>query len=159
KGWEAAQQALAEANRSLAAQTARANALAADKKNLQAKLDALAPTAWNAAALETVKKALEDANRQLTQQKALSSKLASEKEALQAKLKTSNPDADTVVALRAENQLLKKQLAELRAAAAAPGKSPQPSQTLAQAEAQIATLKSDKEILGLEKLALENRLK
>ena len=151
--------ALEQAQQALAAQTGKANALAAEKKSLQAKLDALAPATWNAAALETLKKALEDANRQLAQQKAVSARLASEKGALQAQLKTSNPDSDAVVALRAENQLLKKQLADLRAAAAAPGKPLQPGQNLAQAEAQIATLKSDKEILRLEKIALENRVK
>jgi tetratricopeptide (TPR) repeat protein len=62
-------------------------------------------------------------------------------------------------ALRAENQLLKKQLSDLMAASSAQAKLPDPARKLALAQAEIATLQSDKDILRLEKLALENRLK
>src|SRR5207237_1331128 len=60
-------------------------------------------------------------------------------------------------ALRAENQLLKKQLAEAKTVV--PGKAVDQSVQLAQAQAQIAVLRSDKENLLLAKLALENRVK
>jgi len=153
------QQELAEANRKLATQTERANSLALDKKNLQAKLDSLAPTTWNATALEATKKALEDANRQLAQQKDLNSRLTSEKDALQARLKNAGGDVTALDALRAENQLLKKQLADLRAAPPAVGKTQEPNQKLAQVQAQLAALQSEKDILRLEKLALESRFR
>ena len=152
------QNELADANRKLAAQTERANALEADKKNLQAKLDAFAPTTWNSKALDATKKALEDANRQLAQQKDLNLKLTSEKDVLLAKLKNAGTDTAALDALRAENSLLKKQLSELRAAAPAVGKS-QDTQKLAQVQAQLAALQSEKDILRLEKMALENRFR
>ncbi len=65
--------------------------------------------------------------------------------------------ADT--ALRTENQLLKKQLADLKAAPQPASKPEEASRQLAQAQAQIAALQSDKEMLLLEKTALENRAK
>src|SRR5262249_46161451 len=58
--------------------------------------------------------------------------------------------------------VLKKQLADLKSAPASSvaGKTPgDANKKLALAEAQIATLQSDKELLRLEKTALENRLK
>jgi Tfp pilus assembly protein PilF len=157
RGVAQTQQALEEANRRLAEQTEKANTLALEKTALQNKLNTLAPSSWNAAALETTKRALEDANRQLGEQKQLATRLASEKEALEARLKSApNPAADAT-ALRAENQILKKQLADLRAAAPGSAKAAENAQKLAQA--QIAALQSDKEILRLEKMALENRVK
>jgi len=145
------QQALADANRKLGEQTEKAGAL-------QKQLDSMIPRAWNATALEATKKALEDANRQLAQQKELAMRLGSEKETLQSRLKNFNADSDTA-ALRAENQLLKKQLADLRATPVKPGKGQDAARQFAEAQAQIAALESDREILRLEKSALESRVK
>jgi tetratricopeptide (TPR) repeat protein len=111
------------------------------------------PAEWNASALEVARKGLEDANRQLAQQREISAKLTSEKDSLQSKLKGMNVDNETLAALKAENEVLKKQVTDLRAA------QPDATAKLTQAQAQIAALQSDKEVLRLEKVTLENRVK
>src|SRR5205814_1947807 len=82
---------------------------------------------WNAASIETTKKGLEDANRQLAEQKQLASRLTLEKEALQNRLRASSVDAQAASALRAENQVLKKQLADLKSSRPAAPKTPDSS--------------------------------
>jgi tetratricopeptide (TPR) repeat protein len=153
KAFEQTKQALTDANRNLAEQTDKANTLAQEKAALQNKVNTMAPNEWNAAALEATKKALEDANRQLVEQRQLSSKLASDKESLQSRLKGMNVDSETLAALKAENDVLKKQVADLRT-----GQSDATTK-LAQAQAEIASLRSDKEVLRLEKVTLENRVR
>jgi tetratricopeptide (TPR) repeat protein len=159
KALEDTRQALAEANRKLADQTKTANALALEKTALQNKLNNLAPSASNAAALDTARKALEDANRKLAEQSKLASQLALDKAALQGRLQALNTDAEAATALRAENQLLKKQLADLKAAPPPTAKADEANRQAAQAQAQIAALQSDKEMLRLQKIALENQVK
>jgi chromosome segregation ATPase len=105
-----AQSALAEANRKLAEETRRANTLAEEKKQLQAKLESLIPSGWNLANIEKTKQALEDANRQLAEQQEIARKLRAEKEALELRAGAPVADASAASALRAENELLKKQL-------------------------------------------------
>jgi Flp pilus assembly protein TadD len=153
KAFEQTKQALIDANRKLAEQTDKANTLAQEKAALQNKVNTMAPSEWNASALEATKKALEDANRQLAEQRQLSSKLASERESLQSRLKGMNVDNETLAALKAENEVLKKQVADLRTG------QPDTTAKLAQAQAEIASLRSDKEVLRLEKVTLENRVK
>ena len=104
-----AQQALTGANRKLAEQTERANTLELEKTALQSKLNSLAPSTWNAAALETTKHALEEANRQIAEQKQINSRLVAEKEALENRLKNvaSNPAADAE-ALRTRESVAEK---------------------------------------------------
>lgn len=109
--------------------------------------------------LEQVQQSLTEANRQLGEQTARVSKLTLEKEALEGRLKSSTSDSEAALALRSENQLLKKQLSELQAASSAQAKALDSGRQLAQAQAQIAVLQSDKEALRLAKLALENRIK
>ncbi len=87
------------------------------------------------AVLEQNKQALADANRKLTEQ------------------------TEAAIALRTENDLLKKQVADLRSKPAPADKSAELSRQLAQAQTQMAALQSDKEIARLEKIALENRIK
>lgn len=155
-----AQKDLVEANRRLTEQTEKANLLTVEKNALQAKLKTMEPNAWNAAALDATRKALEEANRQIMTQREAANKLAAEKAGLETKLKNMTAEVDAAGALRAENQVLKKQLADLRSSkGAAPGGAPADSKQIAEAQAQIAALRSDKEILQLEKLALEDRLK
>jgi Flp pilus assembly protein TadD len=153
KALEQTKQALNDANRKLAEQTDKANTLAQEKAALQNKVNSMAPNEWNATALEATKKALEDANRQLAEQRQVSSKLASEKESLQSRLKGMSVDNETLAALKAENEVLKRQVADLRT-----GQSDATTK-LAQAQAEIASLRSDKEVLRLEKVTLENRVK
>ena len=159
KALDKARQALAETDRKLAEQTKTANVQVLENKALQARLDQLDASPPNAAKLKVIKKALQESNRKLADQSKLASGLAQEKEALQARLKTLSVDAEATAALRAENQLLKKQLAALKAAPLPEDKAEQARLQLAQAQIQLAALQSDKEMLGLEKSALENRIK
>lgn len=156
---EAAKQALAEANRKLAEQTQAANALALEKTTLQTKLDSLAASSSNAADVEAAKQALEEANRKLAEQSRLATELAGEKEALQARVKTLNTDVEAAAALRAENQLLKQQVAALQSAPPPASKAEEANLQLSQAQAQVAALQSDKDVLQQEKIALEDRVK
>jgi tetratricopeptide (TPR) repeat protein len=152
-------QQLAEANRKLTEQMERANALALEKKTLQGKLDALTARADNAASLEQTRKGLDEANRKLAEQTTLAKQIASEKESLTARVRTLTMSADAAEALRAENEILKKQLAQSKATSGEVAKSGDAAAKLSQAEARIAALQSDAEILRLEKTALENRVK
>jgi tetratricopeptide (TPR) repeat protein len=157
KALKQTQAALVEANEKLAAESERAKALQSEKIILQNKLSGVKPDTRSAAALDSTRRALEEANRQLAQQKELATRLASEKADLQSRIKTSTVDSAATVALRVENQILKKELADWRAAPSArPGDN---SRQLSQAQAQIASLQSDREILRLEKIALETRVK
>lgn len=147
---------LAEANRKLAEQTEKAGTLAAQKETLQTKLDNLIPASWNEKNIERTKKDLEEANRRLAAQTELASRLSTEKSALAERVKSLSADAETAAALRAENEILKKQAAQLKAA---PEKPADTDRRWFEAQAQIAALQSDKEMLRLEKIALENRVK
>lgn len=150
------QAALTEASRKLKEQTERANALAAEKTVLQKRLDSLTPSADNAAELDRLKQARAEAERKLADQTNLATRLAAEKEALQNRVQALSESAAGTEALRAENELLKKQLA---AASTSGGRNADADRKLAQAEARVASLQSDAEILRLEKIALENRVR
>ena len=86
--------------------------------------------------LDEARRALADANRKIEEQNTARSS-----------------DAE---AMRAENELLKKQLAGTKALAQS---ATETNRRLTEAEARIATLSSDAEVLKLEKAALESRLK
>jgi len=96
--------------------------------------------------------ALAVANRKVAEQTEAVNALTLEKKALSA-------DAKAATALRAENRLLKKQLADLKTTRPHADKEEEANRQLAKARAQIAVLQSDKEMLQLEKAALENRAK
>jgi tetratricopeptide (TPR) repeat protein len=101
--------------------------------------------------LAATKQALAEANSQLNERTA-------EKTALEQRVATLTTTAMAAEALRAENELLKKQLAESKAVAVVQpeaGINPQ----LAAAEARIASLQSDLDVVRLERIALESRLK
>jgi len=147
---------LIEANRKLNEQSERADALALEKKALENRLQTLIPAANTAPEIEALKKARDEADRKLAEQNNLALQLAGEKKALLERVKTLSASADAAEALRAENELLKKQLAEAKSS---PAKPEEFSQKLTQAEARIAALQSDAELLRLEKTALENRVK
>jgi tetratricopeptide (TPR) repeat protein len=139
---------------------AQAQILALQKENEllkvsleQSKNEKAGPDA--AMAAETQRE-LATARRQATALAAANAALTAENASLHLRVgKIAAPDADTA-ALREENAVLKKQVAEL--------KKPSPSggdleRKLLQAQAQIAALESDKEILDLQKIALENQVK
>jgi Flp pilus assembly protein TadD len=117
------------------------------------------PTSLNARELEEARRALAEANAKLTEQAAVASKLAAEKGALQDQVGSLTASAAAVDVLRTENALLKQQLAETKTVAATAPVVPEAARKLAEAEAQLATMRSDTEVLRLEKIALESRLK
>ncbi len=105
---------------------------------------------------DDAKRALAEANRKLAEQTDTVNRLSLERAALQSRLQSSTTNANVAEALRAENALLKKQVADLKSA---PPAKNDLNRQLAQAQARIAALTSDAEILRLEKIALENRVK
>jgi cytochrome c-type biogenesis protein CcmH/NrfG len=108
---------------------------------------------------EQVRLALAEANRRVTQLTEANATLTREKESLQGRVKAlANPDAVTQ-ALREENQILKRQVAELRAQTATNAPGEDLNRKLIEAQSQLAVLQSDKELLRLEKMALETRYK
>jgi tetratricopeptide (TPR) repeat protein len=89
----------------------------------------------------------------LAVQTARAGQLAQENEALEAKILALTSDADAAEALRRENEVLKKELADVHLPIATNG-----AGDLASANAQIAQLKADATENWLEKAALENRV-
>lgn len=159
KALEEARRALTEASRKLAEQTERANALAAERQTLQSRLEALAQSPADAAKLAEIRAALEAANRKLADEVESRQKLTGEKDSLQSQVRALTTRADTAEALRLENEVLKKQLSDARKTAGAPAADADTARRLAEAQVRIAALQSDAEILRLEKLALEARVK
>ena len=104
--------------------------------------------------LGNAQRALQEVNQLLTEEKQRAALLAQEKEALQNQVKTLNAQPESAAALRAENELLKKQLAELSSASGTQDSAKQ----MDSAKAQLATLQSDKEVLRLEREALQKRI-
>ncbi|HVU28118.1 MAG TPA: tetratricopeptide repeat protein [Verrucomicrobiae bacterium] len=104
-----------------------------------------------AAATVELRRQLDSSNQKLAEQTKRADKLAAENQKLQAQIENLQLSAKDTATLREENQLLKKQLAELRSTGAA-------GSQLAQMQAQITKLQSDANINWLERLALENRL-
>jgi tetratricopeptide (TPR) repeat protein len=135
--------------------------LQADKATLEAKLKeslAVRPAALDPRELARAEEKIKGLMKEnellkvtLDQQKAKSLPAAD--------MKALSADAEAAAALRTENQLLKKQLADLKAAPPSVTKPEEANRQLAQAQAQIASLQSDKEMLVLEKMALEQRVK
>ncbi|MEJ5238372.1 MAG: tetratricopeptide repeat protein [Limisphaera sp.] len=146
---------LEQAQQRLAEQRERADTLAREKAQLAARLEASSAAAVNSQELELLRQGLEEAQRRLAEQQALNRQLAAEKATLEARMQQWQADAGTLAALRAENALLKQQLAALNAT---PAPDTNTLQALQQAQARLATLQSDLEILRLEKMALEQRL-
>lgn len=117
------------------------------------------PAAVSAKELDEARRTLAETNTRLVEQRAANQKLAAEKKALQNQLSEMSGSAAVAAALRAENELLKKQLTDTKALAANGAQAAQTAQKLSEAEARIATMLSDTEVLRLEKIALESRLK
>ena len=148
KTLEQARQDLAEANRKLAEQTARADTLSVERTALLARLDALNTNSPAATPPDASPITVDEANR----------KLALENATLQSRVRELSAELGAVEALRTENQLLKRQLEEAKSAAPA-SKPEDAARQLQQTQAQLAALQSDAEILRLEKIALQNRMK
>ena len=155
---ERMKQQLADASRAVAEQTERASTLAQEKLALQNQLLTLSAARNNTGATDAVKKSLAEASRKFNDQLQLTTQLQSEKAALQTQVTALSVEAEAAGALRAENLLLKKQLTDLKLAAGS-GRNDDTVRKLAEAQAQIATLQSDKEILRLEKVSLQQQVK
>ena len=155
---ERMKQQLADANRAVSDQTSRANTLAQEKLALQNQLLSLSQSGKSSPETDAVKKSLTDANRRLNEQLQLNTQLQSEKASLQSRVASMSADVEAAAALRAENLLLKKQLTDLKLSAAS-GNNSDATRKLAEAQAQIAALQSDKEMLRLEKVSLQQQVK
>jgi Flp pilus assembly protein TadD len=153
---ERMKQQLADANRATAEQTERASTLIQEKLALQNQLLTLTAARNNTATTDALKKSLADASRKLTDQLQLTTQLQSEKTALQTRVTAMSVEVEAAEALRAENLLLKKQLTDLKLTTS---QSADTTRKLAEAQAQIAALQSDKEVLRLEKIALQQQVK
>jgi len=149
--------------------------LAADKTLLQAKLQealsiqpAVADPRELVKAEDRVKSLLKEnelLKAGLAQEQAKSAKLEDprtleqNKQALAVANRKLAEQAEATADLRAENEILKKQVADFRTRQPSADKAQDLSRRLAQAQTQIAALQSDKEIARLEKTVLENRIK
>ncbi|MDB6066764.1 MAG: Tetratricopeptide 2 repeat protein [Pedosphaera sp.] len=102
---------------------------------------------------------LAEANRKLAALAEANASLEKDKAALQSHLSAPPASDPVTVALREENEVLKKQLAGMKSKDATAPKSGDLNRKLQEAQTQLAALESDKAILRLEKIALENRVK
>jgi len=112
----------------------------------------------NSSQLEQTKHDLADTKRQLAEQTDRTAQLAQQNIALQAQIKTLTASNTDLAALRSENAALKK-MAAAKSPADATAATSELSRQLAQAQATITSLEADKEVWGLEKAALQNRVK
>ncbi|HEU6448539.1 MAG TPA: tetratricopeptide repeat protein [Verrucomicrobiae bacterium] len=111
-------------------------------------------------AFADLKNELAAANKKLTEALARSDALTKENQALQSRIQAMLASPAAAEALREENELLKKQVAELRAATNSSSAAIASLRLqLSDARGQIAMLKSNAEIISLEKLALQDRVK
>lgn len=116
------------------------------------------PAAVDPKQVDAARAELAEANRKLAEQIQVSKTLTGDNQALQTQLRSVKSAAEAAEALRTENELLKRQVAELKAV--------KPSRRVAEAErkvteaeARYAALLSDVEILKLEKAALQNQVR
>lgn len=146
--------ALAESNRKLVDQSARANVLLAEQQELQQRLNATAAATNEVASL---KQSLAETNRRLAEQTAVTEKSVNEKNSLQERVTQLTLTAAAAEALRAENTILKQQLTQTQATNVAAVA--EATRITNEAAARLAALQSDTQLIRLEKLALEERLK
>jgi cytochrome c-type biogenesis protein CcmH/NrfG len=102
---------------------------------------------------------LAEANRKVAQLTQSNAALASQKDALLSQVKTSTVNDAATVALQNENELLKRKVADLQNRPAATTPDADLTLKLQQAQAQIAALQSDKDLLQSQKASLESNAK
>lgn len=132
------------------------------KVRLAEKAKEVAPA--EASETDDMKRQLASAERRIAEQASQLAALGVERDVLQKQVQQQPADATTLALLKAENELLKRQAAASANASSttrAPqsGTSEDLTHQLAEARAQVAALQSEKEILRLERIALESRLK
>ena len=150
---------LDDAKRRLASEAARAASLAREKGDLQDRLDKTNTSPSDLSSRRVVQKQLDEMKRKLDEQRALADQLARDKNGLTARVKALEADAANASALREENALLRKQVTELKSAAAPATGTNDLARRLVAAEKQIAALQSERDLLRLERTSLESRVK
>jgi Flp pilus assembly protein TadD len=148
---------LVAANDQLAAETRRARQLAKERDALVERYGKTATSPRDIAITRGSPKELDEIEKSLATQQSLATQLQRERKSLLARITALEAEAANAATLRAENELLRRQVSELKAAAPTNSTS-QLSVRLAAAEAQIAALQSERDILRLERTALENRV-
>jgi Flp pilus assembly protein TadD len=104
-------------------------------------------------------KTVELLKQALAVQTARANSLTVENQALQSRMQSLMTNANSMEALRQENELLKKQLADVKSAPVGTVAVAATAAELASAHAQIASLQSAAEVNALEKIALEDQVK
>lgn len=112
----------------------------------------------NSSELEQAKRELAETKQQLADQTARATELAQENASLQSRIRTLATNDEALSSLRMENEILKT-LVDSGRSSKAPAVDGDASRQLAEAQAKIAALESDKEVWRLEKIALQNRVK
>jgi Tfp pilus assembly protein PilF len=110
------------------------------------------------APVQTQQPSSAEMDEKLAEETALADKLVLENQSLQARVKSLLANPDSLEALREENELLKKQVAELKSAITNSPEMAQLKSDLEQARLQIVTLQSNVDVASLEKAALEQRI-
>jgi Flp pilus assembly protein TadD len=153
-------QELDDANQKLAAEVARTKNLIRQKGDLEDRLSRTITSPRDDSAQRLAQRRLDEAEAKLATQESLTALLAQDKAALTARLSALEAEAANAAALRAENALLRRQVAELKAAPpVATNITADLSRRLTAAEVRIAALQSERDILSLERSALESRVK
>ena len=130
------------------------NSVMKENDLLKASMAGMAP---NPSALGQAAQALSEANQRIDEETARADRLAHENQMLQGRLDTLATRPGTMEAVRDENALLKKQLADLKAATNSVGDAF--TSEMNKTKAQIAVLQSDAQVALLEKSALEARMR
>jgi len=110
-------------------------------------------------ALRLAQLALAEANQKLAEQTARADNLARENQALQSRVQTLLASPGAIQALREENEVLKKQIVDLKTASPTSAEAVRLNSELAGMRSQIAALQSAAQVASLEKSALENRVR
>lgn len=113
----------------------------------------------DAEALKQARAGLEVVNQKLAVETGRAERLALENLALQSKVQSLLANPDSLEAMRAENALLKRQIADLKVAAARATNATRIEDDMKQAKLQMAAFQSQMQIEKLEKTALEQRLR
>ena len=145
--------------RDLAKAEERVQALNKENALLKASLATeQAKPAVNPKQLDATRAELVEANRKLAGQIQVSKTLSADTARLQTQLQSVTSAAEAADALRTENELLKKQVVVLKSAKPT-RRTADVERQLSETEARYAALQSDVEILKLEKLALQGRVR
>ncbi len=110
-------------------------------------------------ALRQAQLALAEANQKLAEQTARADNLARENQALQSRVQTLLASPGAIQALREENEVLKKQIVDLKTASPTSAEAVRLNAELAGMRDQIVALQSAAQVASLEKSALENRVR